>query len=207
LNNICPFCSQELGKTRNLALETLIDSLQVMCKYSVHGCDRLIKFAEKHGHESSCKYFPVKCLIPGCDLYGPEIGYLHHFENSHDMQRMDFSYGQYCQIELEPDGNDPSTSYYVLHGQERLFILHMEESPLGYLCYITRFGSNLQDPADEFFYELHVIDTIHSSCPTAHHLKSCCQLSTESATVSDFIVLATETTRVRVKFLIDRNRK
>lgn len=178
-----------------------------MCKYSVHGCDHLMKSAEKHDHESSCKYFPVKCLVPGCDFCGPEIGYLHHFENSHDMQLMDFSYGQYYQIELEPSGKDPSTSYYVLHGQERLFILHMEESPLGYFCYITRFGSNLEDPADVFFYELDMIDTIRSSCPTAHHLKSCCQLTTQSATVNNFIVLARGTTRVRVKFLIDWNRE
>lgn len=166
-----------------------------------------MKFAEKHDHESSCKYVPIKCLVPGCDLYGPEIGYLHHFENSHDMQRMDFTYGQHYQIELEPNGNDPSTSYYVLHGQERLFILHMEESPLGYLCFITRFGSNLRDPEDVFSYELDMIDTIDSSYPTAHRLKSCCQLSTESATVNNFIVLATGTARVRVKFLIDWSRR
>ena len=35
----------------NLALERLVDSLQVMCNYYVYGCDHLMKFAEKHNRE------------------------------------------------------------------------------------------------------------------------------------------------------------
>lgn len=199
VNHICPYCFGELGKIRNLALERLLESLQVNCKYGEHGCDLVLKFTEKHSHENQCKFAPLKCKVGKCQITGTELDFLHHFEVEHGMKPMDFTYNVSYDFELENFNGRPIS--HVLHGLGRLFILHTRRSQWGHLYCITRFGTNLEDPEEVFSYDLNMTDATDPLWPAHQRSQSRCQMKVNE---SHHIILPLTIKKVHVGFVIRR---
>jgi hypothetical protein len=208
LNNTCPYCSEELGKIRNLALEKLIESLQVNCKFCKYGCDNVVKFTEKHSHETHCKYAPIKCPFSGCALLGPESEFLRHFEMCHAMKRIDITYGAPHEVTLE--GTTINSNYVLRAKAGTLFLFNTKDSSVGRVYYIARFGGGRNLPDEDgakdvyFSYELELIDNTDPSFPTTHRLESRCQSMDQSNDIEHFIVLARGATKVQAKLVISR---
>ena len=198
-NNVCPYCFEELGKIRNLALEKLLETLQVNCKYGGHGCDLVLKFTDKHSHENQCKFAPLKCKVGKCQFTGTELAFLHHFEVEHGMKPMDFTNNVPNDFELEIFNGRPIN--YILHGLGKLFILHTRKSQWGYLSCIIQLCPNLQDPEDVFSYELNMIDETDSIWSSHRLSQSRCQIDPYE---SHHIILPLTIRKVCVRFVIRR---
>lgn len=199
VNNICPYCFEELGKIRNSALEKLLESLQVNCKYGGHGCDLVLKFTEKHSHENQCKFAPIKCKVGKCQFTGTEFDFLHHFEVEHGSKPMDFIYNVPCELKLERFSS--GHSMLILHGLGKLFILHTRKSQWGYLHCITQFATNLQHPEEVFSYDLKMTDATDPLWPASQSSQSRCQMEVKE---SHHIILPLTATKVHVRFVIRR---
>lgn len=159
LHNVCPSCSRPTGTIRNLALENLIESLRIKCKYWEHGCDRLLKFTEQKVHERQCIFVPIRCPIDMCQFKGPQIVYLEHFQCEHDMEPKSFSFGQKFTLKVALDEN----KVLLLEGGGRLFLFHSEKTNLGQLYYVSQFGMFPPHQDQPFSYKLEISD----ACTTA----------------------------------------
>ncbi|KAI4460605.1 e3 ubiquitin-protein ligase siah2 [Holotrichia oblita] len=60
----CPTCSSEYGNTRNYALESMLNLVQLPCRNDVNGCEFLGNFAALQEHKANCKYAEFKCPVP-----------------------------------------------------------------------------------------------------------------------------------------------
>ncbi|KAG0556618.1 hypothetical protein M758_11G065600 [Ceratodon purpureus] len=87
-NKVCPSCSLPIGTNRCVILEKLVDSLQLQCKYFVHGCKEMLPYMkEKRGcHETECKYRPLHCPVRGCTVDVPQSGLPEHFVHKHNAE-------------------------------------------------------------------------------------------------------------------------
>ncbi|KAH9306535.1 hypothetical protein KI387_010939, partial [Taxus chinensis] len=52
LYNKCHSCTKPIGKIRCLAIEKVIESVKVSCKYAYNGCAEMVKFSKRPDHES-----------------------------------------------------------------------------------------------------------------------------------------------------------
>ncbi|KAG0564419.1 hypothetical protein KC19_8G108600 [Ceratodon purpureus] len=88
----CPSCSQPTGRIRCLAVEKIIESLQVACKHAHHGCKEMLRYNkkdERDEHEQEeCKYKPVPCYIPCCMHEGPKFTLPDHLAKDHKVGKM-----------------------------------------------------------------------------------------------------------------------
>jgi hypothetical protein len=195
---MCPYCFGELG-IRNLALERLLETLQVNCKNGGHGCDLVLKFTDKHSHEKQCKFAPLKCL-GNCQFTGTELEFFHHFEVEHGMKPIDFTYNVPYDFELENVNGRPIS--HILHGLGRLFIFNTRKSQWGYLFCITQFCPNFQDPEEVFSYDLNMTDETDPLWPAHHLLQNRCQMTPNE---SYKIILPLTIRKVHVWFVIHRS--
>ena len=82
----CPSCS-EVHRIRNLAMEQIIDTLQVQCKHP--GCDKMMKYTERKQHEGElCDYYPIRCPCPlpyQCKHTGPKVTIPLHIMEKHEL--------------------------------------------------------------------------------------------------------------------------
>ena len=64
--NKCHTCRQQLGDIRCLALEKMVESLELHCKNKEFGCPEIIPYHTKLMHEDSCNFWPYNCSWYGC---------------------------------------------------------------------------------------------------------------------------------------------
>jgi len=89
----CPSCSQPVGVIRNVAIEKVIESLQVDCKHAPHGCNTKLKYNERdeiEEHENKhCEYRPMLCPVKTpkqCVHIGPGVTIPSHLVDVHGIQ-------------------------------------------------------------------------------------------------------------------------
>ncbi len=150
LNNVCASCSKPTGKIRCLAIENVIDSLHMCCKYAEYGCSQMLKFTKKKAHETSCPYIPYTCPVLGCSFSAAATSFPNHFYGIHQTRTVDFQYDVWFTIVL-----NPSDQHVVLRAVDMLFLLHYDlNHALGNIVYVTFFGGIHRE---EFFsYHLEV---------------------------------------------------
>lgn len=88
----CPSCSRPLGVIRNLAIEKVIESLQVDCKHALHGCNTKLKYTNREEIESheneSCVHRPVLCPLQTpskCLHIGSKVTMPSHMAKEHGI--------------------------------------------------------------------------------------------------------------------------
>lgn len=88
----CPACSQPVD-IRNAAIEKVMESVQVPCKHSVHGCTTKLKYSERdeiEEHENKlCEYRPLQCPIQTprrCLHIGPGVAIPSHLAEKHGIE-------------------------------------------------------------------------------------------------------------------------
>ncbi|KAF2362309.1 Seven-in-absentia protein TRAF-like domain [Trinorchestia longiramus] len=81
--NACPICKQRYAEGFNLMMGQVYQLLKLPCRFSSHGCVRLLLQREKAAHEADCSYRPVSCLhaAGGCPLQLPYTQMLEHIKN------------------------------------------------------------------------------------------------------------------------------
>lgn len=147
--NVCPTCTGFIGKIRCLAIEKLIESLHMNCKYAEFGCLKMIKFTKKQSHEAECVFAPCACPLVGCDHSGPMSGMSAHFEEIHQLSTTYFKRAAWCTLAI-----DSSSSQRVLCADGMLFLLVVDKEELGNIVYVCYLGC--PSKADLFMYSLHV---------------------------------------------------
>ena len=88
ITNGCPSCSEPIGRIRNIAIEKVIESLQVECKHVNYGCNVMVKYTQREKHENNlCEYRPIPCpltrLYPACTYTGPKAKIPKHLTEEH----------------------------------------------------------------------------------------------------------------------------
>ncbi|KAG6551431.1 hypothetical protein Mapa_007077 [Marchantia paleacea] len=149
MSGICPSCSKPVGKIRCLAIEKLIESLQMSCKHAEYGCTKVISFTKKKNHEISCPCAPFTCPVASCGFSNLVETFPLHFQEVHQVRTQEFSYGGWFTVMLAP-----SDINVLLKADDMLFLLHCEKSTLGNIVYVTLFGATLQE--DQYSYHLEV---------------------------------------------------
>lgn len=147
LNNICASCSKPTGKIRCLAIEKLIESLHMSCRYVEYGCEKMLKFTKKRGHETSCPYTPFKCPISQCSFSGATKSFPNHFLECHQTRTLHFQYDVWFTVVL-----NPTDLHVLLKAENMVFLLHYEKEALGNIVYVTFFGA----PHREEFFSYHL---------------------------------------------------
>ncbi|KAG0622925.1 hypothetical protein M758_3G134000 [Ceratodon purpureus] len=92
----CPSCSKPIGRIRNIAIEKVIESLQVECKHACHGCNTMLKYTERAKHEEKlCEYRPTPCPVTRyprhCAYAGPKASIPAHLKDEHKMRIVESS--------------------------------------------------------------------------------------------------------------------
>lgn len=153
LSNICASCSKATGKIRCLAIEKLIDSLHMSCRYAEYGCHKMLKFTKKRSHETSCPYTPFKCpfshqaAADSCSFSGAANAFPDHFLESHQTRTLEFQYDVWFTVVL-----NPTDLHVLLKADNMVFLLHHEKEALGDIVYVTFFGA----PHREEFFSYHL---------------------------------------------------
>ena len=136
----CASCSTPIGSTRNLALEKILESVQVGCMRVNQGCQEMLKYTEKKNHEEHfCKFRPYQCPVPSC-MHKCTKGTLPlHLERVHEAKRIDVLRQRSIKIAV-------NQGYVILQeGEEVLGLVHHEHWPyVGHIFFCTSFqGSDI----------------------------------------------------------------
>lgn len=134
----CPSCSEPIGVIRNLAIEKIIESLQVSCEHVAHGCNEMLKLNTRQLHESRCKYIPLKCPITTCTYHGPRCMYPAHFSQNHNAKTVHMK--EWGEADTFTVGN--LERYVLLEAEDEYYLLHHVTLPApagGRAFFITSF--------------------------------------------------------------------
>ncbi|GLJ09461.1 hypothetical protein SUGI_0110080 [Cryptomeria japonica] len=131
----CHSCAKPIGKIRCLAIEKVIESVKVGCKYSCSGCTELVRYPERRDHESKCRYAPYLCPVSGCSFTASSKLFPEHFTTVHGATATQFSYDAWFTVTMDTD--EP---FLILEGEDMVFLLQNKMKPLGNLIHIIYFG-------------------------------------------------------------------
>lgn len=81
----CPSCSKPIGNNRNIAVEKIIESLLVSCKYAHQGCGDMQKYTKRKEHEDLCRFRPCQCPVSGCLHESPKHTLARHIAEKHNV--------------------------------------------------------------------------------------------------------------------------
>lgn len=179
--DLCPSCSNQIGNTRCLALEKLIESLSMKCKYAGEGCNRMVKYTLKKSHEKICGYSPVKCPLPSCTFAGARDFIWEHLRAAHQIMTMDIKYGYESEVLLL----ELDDCYLMLQEKDAFFLLHQVHNEVwlpedARYYHVTRFGTL---PAEKEVYHNYELEIRVGTLPfgqTKYTMETlCCSTSLE----------------------------
>uniref|UniRef100_A0A0E0FFL3 RING-type E3 ubiquitin transferase n=1 Tax=Oryza nivara TaxID=4536 RepID=A0A0E0FFL3_ORYNI len=116
-----PSCSGT-PSVRCVAMERVVNSVEVACAYAEHGCPDKIAYANITEHEKTCPHAPCFCPEPGCGFAAASAAALadHFTAPRHNWPSHKLSYSQPFELRVHPGKN-------VLVGEEdgALFLLNV----------------------------------------------------------------------------------
>lgn len=96
----CPSCSRPVGVIRNVAIEKIIASLMIDCKYASHGCTVKLPYSEQSSaeqHENECEYQPILCPFQSgpskCTHMSSKTSVLEHLVQIHGVPVVECAQG------------------------------------------------------------------------------------------------------------------
>lgn len=135
MDSRCPSCFKPTGKIRCLAIEKLIESMKVGCKYAHNGCRELVRYSQMTAHESKCMYAPYLCPVSGCSFSGQSTEFSNHFKSLHGARVIQFRYEAWFTVSLATE-----EQFCILKGEDVIFLLQNKMRPLGNIVYATCIG-------------------------------------------------------------------
>ncbi|KAI3942558.1 hypothetical protein MKW92_051231 [Papaver armeniacum] len=128
LGNKCPSCSWPIGYNRCRAIEKVIESIKISCKYSRYGCKETFSYKQKISHEEKCIYEPCTCPITDCTFTGSSERLYLHFSSKHWASARRFQYNSPFAVSFDKDD-----SFIIFQGEEdgRLFLLNNRFERIG----------------------------------------------------------------------------
>ncbi|KAG0555626.1 hypothetical protein KC19_12G183000 [Ceratodon purpureus] len=144
----CPTCSLPTGRIRSIAIEKILESLLVSCKYARHGCEVMRKptLIEMH-EERYCSHKPSSCPIAECDFEGTDAVLLVHLAERHQVRTI-----AHDNITPQWFTMEPSDRIVILRIVEArdiqwetypfYFVHHEVHETLGDVFYCTSFGGS-----------------------------------------------------------------
>jgi hypothetical protein len=141
----CPSCSQPIGSIRCLAVEKMIESIEINCQYAHHGCKSMLKLSQREKHEKDlCEHRPIQCPMPWHrDHDEPKSHMTTHLQTCHSAKL----------VRCRNDGRSASfkmslsEGYVVLEFKEKWLLFHCcTEKPLGARLYCMAYGRSKHVP-------------------------------------------------------------
>ncbi|KAJ3692274.1 hypothetical protein LUZ60_012624 [Juncus effusus] len=161
VHNRCPTCRQELGDIRCLALEKVAESLELPCRFDVHGCPDVHPYLTKHKHESQCAFRPFNCPYAGsdCDVVGDVASLVAHLRDEHKVDMHVGSTFNHRYVKSnQRDVENATWMLTVFHCFGQYFCLHFEAFQLGtapvYMAFVRFMGDETE--ARNYNYSLEV---------------------------------------------------
>lgn len=107
----CPICRHELGNIRCLALERVAESLELPCKYQIHGCQDIFPYHGRLRHEQNCRFRPYKCPYAGadCPVSGSVPFLVEHLKRDHNVDMHDGSTFNHRYVKSNPQDVENAT--------------------------------------------------------------------------------------------------
>lgn len=120
LVNKCPICCSKIGY-RNRAIEKVLETTKVKCKFAKYGCNEALNYNKKRDHEKRCSHVSCFCPLTDCDFTGSSSQLYQHFSNEHKNSAVQFLYNNCFGITLKA-----TDQYHILQEKKDgiLFILN-----------------------------------------------------------------------------------
>ncbi|KAI9126558.1 hypothetical protein K1719_002154 [Acacia pycnantha] len=96
----CYSCTAPIGNIRCRAIEKVLGSLEISCRYARHGCIEKIILINKCIHEKDCIYTPCWCPIFGCQFTAPSKKLSQHINHEHHGSFINFYYDSFLYLTL-----------------------------------------------------------------------------------------------------------
>ncbi|XP_044973710.1 E3 ubiquitin-protein ligase SINA-like 3 [Hordeum vulgare subsp. vulgare] len=124
----CCFCSLPTVYNRCHRLEDVVESIQLACSNSEHGCTARITHYQKDEHEKDCPHVPCFCPVTDCSFKGPTAMLLEHFSRVHRAPSTKFIYNEAFGVRIHGDAPDS----LILVGEDgHVFMLEVEMESAG----------------------------------------------------------------------------
>ncbi|KAK4270778.1 hypothetical protein QN277_019548 [Acacia crassicarpa] len=96
----CYSCREPISHIRCRAIEKVIGSIKLSCRYARHGCIEKITHFNKSIHEKGCIYTPCWCPIDGCQFTAPSKKLPQHINHEHQGSVVNFHYDSLLHLKL-----------------------------------------------------------------------------------------------------------
>ncbi|XP_050207641.1 putative E3 ubiquitin-protein ligase SINA-like 6 [Mercurialis annua] len=132
----CPYCELPIGVMRNFALEKLIESVKVYCRYKGNGCTEIMSHDNKIQHEIICSFVDCSCPISNCNVIGSSDSIYAHCKMVHNNYVTNFGSTFGVSFNLK------SESFVVLqeNNTNAVFILNNLAKSFGNVLSLCRIG-------------------------------------------------------------------
>lgn len=127
-----------VGSNRNIAVEKILESVQVGCKRADQGCQEVLKYTMKRNHEELlCEHRPYHCPVPGCVHSCPKSMLSLHMEKVHQAETFDVL----KQKSVKVLTHKPHVSLH--YGEKLVGLVHHEFWPyVGHIFFCTSFEAS-----------------------------------------------------------------
>lgn len=168
MKNKCPSCAWPIGYNRCRALEKVLESVRLRCKFCNYGCVESISYHKRQDHEKSCLHIPCHCPLNHCSYIGTSKQVARHFDFDHPGSGTIFNFNTSKSICLRFD-----TKFHVLieEMEESLFLLSNRIDPLGNKIAISCIGPSSKG---DYLYDL-----------VAKYERSCLKLQTFTRSIQE----------------------
>ncbi|GAB2288894.1 hypothetical protein Dimus_023200 [Dionaea muscipula] len=129
LENKCPSCHNKIGRNRCRAIEKVIDSVKIYCRYADYGCKDLVSYGKIHEHEKACIHPPCSCPFVDCLFRGSAPKLSRHISVKHSVSVVRFSYNRIFPLSLK---------WHTKSNNKGKFIVLQEESTDGVQFVVER---------------------------------------------------------------------
>jgi hypothetical protein len=134
-----------------VALEKIIASATVSCKYAKMGCATVCSFSSRDAHEKMCSFEPKMCSVPGCTQAGFENRFAEHLKSKHDVDKLldledcASESGEYSLMAtLCLDSSNSSKVLLTHQNGVDCYLLHQESTASGELLHVTALDQSLK---------------------------------------------------------------
>ncbi|XP_051117955.1 putative E3 ubiquitin-protein ligase SINA-like 6 [Andrographis paniculata] len=131
MRNKCASCCWPIGYNRCRAMEKVLETVRVSCRYAGHGCAASLNYSKKLDHEKTCTYTPCSCPYLGCAYFGSSKCLYSHFTTDHPRSSKPFRFNSSIHVILT--SNQKQVFLQEKH-EQTLFVLRRS---------IEHFGSSV----------------------------------------------------------------
>lgn len=80
---LCPLCKRCMSRTRNYAVEAMVERMPLPCRYRADGCSKTMCQRDKAAHENTCHFRTYICFVHDCKEAHSLRGMRFHLKTSH----------------------------------------------------------------------------------------------------------------------------